>query len=222
MLDQLRIGNKYSYDDFDASVAFRRIGEPKKKVIKETVPYSNTTYDFSAINGEVYWDERELEYTLEIDADTPEELEELKRALKNWVMNVMNEDLYDPFIEDYHFKATFADISFDDSEIEKTTAIVKFTAYPYMLSNKEKSFSGSIQTSRTTSITVKNSSGHRITPTIVTTSNATFDFSGASYSISTGEITDPAISLPVGDSVFSVKASSTSGTFTIKFREEVF
>ena len=90
MLDQLRIGDKYSYDDFFASVAERKIKKPKKKKIKDTVPYSNKTYDFSAINGEVYWEERELEYILELDADTPEELEERKIALSSWLMNVID------------------------------------------------------------------------------------------------------------------------------------
>ena len=140
MLDQLRIGDKYSYDDFLASVAERKIGKPKKKAIKETVPYSNKTYDFSKINGEIYWEERELEYILELDAETPEELEELKISLSDWLMNVMEEDLFDPFIEGYHFKATFEDIDFDDSEVEKTTVTVKFSAYPYMLSNEEKTY----------------------------------------------------------------------------------
>ena len=78
MIDQIKIGDKSSYDDFSASFSNRKIGKPKKKVIKETIPFSNITYDFSAINGELYWEERELEYTFEITADTPEELEELK------------------------------------------------------------------------------------------------------------------------------------------------
>ena len=74
MIDQLIIGDKASCDDYGASVASRKIVPPKKKEIKETVPFSNVTYDFSAINGEQYWEERELEYTLEIIAPTPEEL----------------------------------------------------------------------------------------------------------------------------------------------------
>ena len=55
LLDQLRINDKYSYDDFEASLKERTVSEPKKKTIKDTVAYSNQTYDFSAINGDVYW-----------------------------------------------------------------------------------------------------------------------------------------------------------------------
>ena len=223
MLDQLRIGDRYSYDDFLASVAERKIGKPKKKVIKETVPHSNKTYDFSKINGEIYWDERELEYILEIDADTPEELEELKIALCGWLMNVQEEDLFDPFIEDYHFKATFSDIDFDDSEIEKTTASVKFTAYPYMLSNTEKVFAAAIPTGTALTLSVKNNSRHRITPTLVAeAAGVVFEFNGSSYSIGEGETTDSSLMLPVGDSVFTIQPNATGGKFTVKFREEVF
>ena len=223
MLDQLRIGDRYSYDDFLASVAERKIGKPKKKVIKETVPYSNNTYDFSAINGEIYWEERELEYTLELDAETPEELEELKIALSDWLMNVMSEDLFDQFIEDYHFKATFEDIAFDDSEVEKTTVTVKFSAYPYMLANDEKVYSVSIPTSEALTVKVKNNSSHRITPTlIIDAASINFEFNGSSYVISEGETTDSSLMLPVGESNFIVKPNATGGNLTIKFREEVF
>lgn len=223
MFDQLRIGDKYSYDDFLASVAERKIGKPKKKVIKETVPYSNITYDFSKINGEIYWEERELEYILELDAETPEELEERKIALSDWLMNVMQEDLFDPFIEDYHFRATFEDIDFDDSEVEKTTATVKFSAYPYMLANDEKIYSATIPTGEPLVLTVKNNSSHRITPTLVIdAASINFEFGGALYAITEGETTDPAFTLPVGESDFIIQPNETGGNLTIKFREEVF
>ena len=62
MIDQLIIGKIASYDDFGASVAERKIIKPKKKSIKETVPFSNVTHDFSAIDGELYWEEASLEY----------------------------------------------------------------------------------------------------------------------------------------------------------------
>lgn len=223
MLDQLRIGDRYSYDDFSASVAERKIGKPKKKSIKETVPYSNKTYDFSKINGEIYWEERELEYILELDADTPEELEELKIALSNWLMNVMEEDLFDPFIEEYHFKATYDDIDFDDSEVEKTTVTVKFKAYPYMLANSEKVYSVSIPIDEPLTVTVKNNSSHRITPTFeVGAASVEFEFGGSSCVISEGETTNSTLMIPVGESNFIVKPNETGGNLTIKFTEEVF
>ena len=52
MIDQLIIGDKLSHDDFSDSIALRKINLPKKKSIKESPPFSNITYDFSAINGD--------------------------------------------------------------------------------------------------------------------------------------------------------------------------
>lgn len=138
MLDQLIIGSTSSLD-YDASVAERVIGQPTKKEIKSTIPFSNITYDFSAINGELYWNERELTYVLEIIADSPEELEEKKTLFAEWVMNVLDEKIHDPFITEYHFKGSFSELSFaDEDDVEKTTATVKFMVYPYKIANAQK------------------------------------------------------------------------------------
>lgn len=165
MIDQLTIGEKSSFDDFGASLAKRTIGAPKKKTIKETLPYSNNTYDFSAINGEVYWEERELEYIFEMTASTPEDLEDMKTAFANWVMNVMNEDIFDPFIFGYHFVGTFSEMDFEDDEgLDKTTATVKFTAYPYKLANNVKKYTYTVAAGATIDVAIINDSAHRVTP----------------------------------------------------------
>ena len=92
MLDQLIIADTGSYDKFGASIKEREIHAPKKKTIKDTVPFSNATYDFTAINGEIYWQERTMKYIFEIVENTPEELEERKMKFSNWVMNVMEQN----------------------------------------------------------------------------------------------------------------------------------
>ena len=167
MIDQLIIGDKGSFDDFGFSLASRKIGQPKKKSIKETVPYSNKTYDFSAINGEVYWEERELEYILEMTASTAEELEEMKAAFAGWVMNVMDEEIHDPFITDYHFVGTYDDMSFEDEEtLDKTTATVKFTAYPYKVANIVKKYTHTIAGKGSLVVNLLNNSSHRVTPKV--------------------------------------------------------
>lgn len=168
MIDQLIIGDKYSFDDFGASLSTRKIGQPKKKTIKESVPYSNITYDFSAINGEVYWEERELEYVFEMTAPTAEQIEEMKAAFADWVMNITQERIYDPFIFGYHFVGTFSDMSFDDDEgLDKTTATVKFTAYPYKVSNLVKKYTFTIAAKGTLAVTLVNNSSHRIAPKFI-------------------------------------------------------
>lgn len=222
MIDQLIIGDKASYDDFEASVRERKDNKPKKKSIKETVPFSNVTYDFSAINGETYWEERTLEYVFEITANTPEELEEKKRLFTSWIMNVMEAELHDPFILDYHFLATFDSIDIDDSEIEKSTITVTFTAYPYMIANVKKVYEFPILTREYLVVKIVNDSSHRITPTFISDVPFILSGNGVFQTFSSGERVIEELMLSVGSNELSVMAQEADGTMKIEFREEVF
>lgn len=225
MIDQLTIGDKASYTDFGASVATRKIKPPKKKSIKETVPFSNITYDFSAITGETYWEERELEYTLEITADDPEQLEELKRKLSAWVMGVRGQKLQDPHIPDYHFLATYDDMDIEDDEgLDKCTLTVTFTAYPYKVANVPKVYKQALTVS-SCSITILNESDHPVTPTIECEKAVTIVVGLVEYSLSAGTTTNRAIKLPTGLSTIEVSTSAAGvliGDFSLSFYEEVF
>ena len=222
MLDQLRIGDAYSYDQFYASVMKRSISAPKKKVIKDTVPFSNLTYDFSAIDGEIYWEERNLDYIFEITADTPEELEELKTNFQTWIMNVISEKLYDPFIRDYHFLATYSDSSFDDDEgMEKTTVTVKFTAYPYKIANDKKVYTVNVTTEETV-LRVENKSAHRITPVLISDVPVTIKIGNENFQMGAATVKEERLKIGSGSNEISVTATNANGTFTIEFAEEVF
>lgn len=223
MIDQLIIGDKASYDDFEANVKERQNKKPKKKSIKKTVPFSNAIYDFTRINGEIYWEERELEYVFEITADTPEELEEKKIPFCAWLMNVHEEKLFDPFIRDYHFIATFDSIDIDDSEIEKTTITAKFTAYPYMIANVPKVYEKTIAKGSNITFPVVNDSAHRLIPTIVLNGSARIVYGSLSYAASAGTIESEKFMLPVGESKFYVEnLEETEITIKVSFHEEVF
>ena len=224
MLDQLIIGEKASLDDFDASIAGRDIGEPTKKEIKDTVPFFNGTYDFSKINGELYWNERELEYAFEIIADTPEELERKKTAFKNWVMNVMEEKLYDPYITDYHFWATFKDIDpADDESLNKTTITVKFTAYPYQIANDPTEYEFVIPAGTEKTVNIINGGIHGVTPTVVIGAAITLTVADTIYTAPAGEITDSRFELVAGGNTWKIKNENDAEcTVTVKFFEEVF
>lgn len=232
MIDQLTIGDKSSFDDFAASVAQRKIRMPKKKSIKETVPFSNLTYDFSAINGETYWEERELEYIFEITADNPEKLEELKSKFAAWVMGVQAEELHDPHIPDYHFLATYSDMEPEDDEgLDKTTLTVKFTAYPYMIANYPKVYDIPLPSSEELKLHVFNESEHPVPLTIANDTNIVFQVLNVSpvgpgfhtVVLKPGEGTYSALLLPKGMGYIVIANSEAKdGTVRISFREEVF
>ncbi len=224
MFDQLIIGDKCSCDDFGASVCLRNIKDPKKKKITKTVPFSNATYDFTKINGEIYWEQRELEYVFEMIASSPEELEEMKIAFSNFVMNVMDAEIYDPFIPDYHFIGTYESKSYDDDEsLLKTTATVVFLAYPYKVANSPKKYNKTIPGGGNVTINVDNNSSHRITPTIKVNGKARIVYGNGSYAYSDTEITSGVFALEIGANSFYVENYGVSEcTIEISFREEVF
>lgn len=226
-MDQLIIGDKASFDDFVASIATRKIKMPKKKSIKETVPFSNITYDFSAINGETYWEERELEYGFEIIADDPETLEELKSSFSAWVMGVANHKLHDPFIPDYHFLATYSDMKQDDDEgLDKCTLTVTFTAYPYKIANTPKVYARVYAPSERWIIDVLNESDHPVSLTIANTVEigVAIDSGGVTsiVTIPAGNGTYSALKLPKGQQSIAVSNNEAKeGTVSIIFSEEV-
>lgn len=224
MLDQLKIGNVSSLD-FGASVTQRTIGAPKKKIIKETVPFSNVIYDFSAINGELYWEERELEYVFEIIADSPEELEEKKTAFSAWIMNVMNEHIYDPYEPNYHYIGAYSDMEYADEDcVEKTTATVKFFAYPYKVKNEETVYEVTCGYGGSVPVSIKNDSAHRITPVVIADFELTITMGGVAYTFPDGEaVKDEKFKLEPGENLMAIANNGGDGnTVTISFYEEVF
>lgn len=208
MIDQLIIADKASFDDFGASMMARTIGQPSKKSIKETIPFSNITYDFSAINGELYWEERELEYVFEMIAPSPEKLEEMKIAFANWIMNVMEDELFDPFIFDYHFKATYSEMNFEDDEgLDKTTVSVTFTAYPFKIANHEKVYEVDVPANGETTVYILNESSHKISPKITASNTITISSELLEVGLNTIGITN---------------SSAANCKVVISFYEEVF
>lgn len=220
MFDQIIVGSIGSFDDFGASVAERKVFAPSKKIVKESVPFSNVTHDFSKINGEIYWEERTLEYVFEILADSPEELEEKKRPFLAWVMNLMEAELHDPFIKDYHFRATFADMDIDDSEIEKSTITVQFTAYPYMIADKKTVRRFNLTTEETT-VKINNESNHRIIPTISNDVECRIVKGDTSFAIPAGVEVYDAFKLEPGENVLIIQGEK-AGSLLFEFYEEVF
>lgn len=222
MIDQLVVGNVASYDKFEANVKERSISAPKKKSIKQTVPFSNVTYDFSKINGELYWEERDLTYVFELVASSAEELEEKKKPFVSWVMNIFEEDIFDPYIVGYHFVGTFADIDFAD-DVEKSTITVYFTAYPYMIANAESVWEETLAANAEKIMTIQNNSSHRIVPTIVTTGEIVIQKGNVSYSIPAGTVKDDTVMLEPDENVLTIKnISGAACEVTVKFYEEVF
>lgn len=135
-IKQLIINGKKSFDDFGVYIGSRKISQPTKKSIKESVPFSNKVYDFSKLNGELYWEERKLEYSFDIAEYTTEEMEVIKTKLLTWLLNVHDSDIYDPYIGDYHFHGSYDSDSWSE-DFGAGTINVTFSVYPYKISNSD-------------------------------------------------------------------------------------
>ena len=222
MADYVTI-DSISSSAYRASVKERNIGIPKKKSIRESVPFSNIVYDFSAINGELYWEERELEYVFEILEPSLEEMEDVKSKFLSWIMNVENGKIQDTFTPDYHFTGTFDSAEVDDSEIEKTTIKAVFKAYPYRIANTAISTVIQLNASSTFTTSVENKSSHRLTPTIITTNGITVTLGNTEFAIPSGEIADDRMKLERGNNSIKIKNTEDKACrVEIRFFEEVF
>lgn len=225
MIDQIKIGDRGSYDDFGASLAKPiKKNPPKKKSIKESVPFSNITHDFSAINGEVYWEEREIECVFEMVAPTPERLEEKRVAFSAWVMNVSNENIHDPFNPYFHYIGTYEDMSYDDEDSgEKTTATVKFTAYPYMKANLPRRYEFEVSAKAQHIANIPNGSSHPVAPIITVNGAVTLDANDITVELEEGTYQDSKLSLAMGtNELWFINNGSTAVSVTIDLYEEVF
>lgn len=224
ILDQLVIGEIGSYEEYEASVKEIRIKDPEKKEIKETVAFSNVTYDFSMIDGELYWKERDIEVDVEMMADSPEELTRKKAAFDNWVMNVFGENIYSPYDPDYHYVGTYNKKSYaDEKDKEKTTATVVFKVYPYKIANDPELFHFTVPANSTITDYIVNKSSHRITPTIISMAEIVIQHENTRYGVPMGETTDDSFRLQPGKNELSfVNSLAEACAVTLRFYKEVF
>lgn len=218
MIKQLIINGLRSYDDFGLMIAARKISQPKKKIVKESIPFSNVVYDFSNLNGEIYWEERTLEYSFDIAEFTTEEMEEIKSDVLNWLLNVHDVDIYDPYIYGYHFHGSFDSDSWDE-DFGAGVLNISFTVYPYMIANDYDENIINVVKDEVVEDVITNKSSHRISPTIIVDGTITFSLNGTSYSISTGTYDDDDLFLLVGENKLIVNGE---GTITFRFIKERF
>jgi hypothetical protein len=158
----------------------------------------------------------------EIDADTPEMLEEKKRLFASWIMNIFGEEIRDPFIKGFHFKGTYVDMSEEDDEsVEKTTVTVTFSAYPYMIADSPTTYVFPIKTGIENVVLIKNNSSHRIAPEIQAEVPVTIKKGNDIYGISAGTSQSESFKLESGRNVLTVMAEENCN-IVFRITEEVF
>lgn len=135
--DGIRINELHSYHDFKLSIKARSISLPEKKSIRETVPYMNGYYDFSALNGAITWNERTIEYTFDVMADNPQALEIDIGRIVDWLCDVHDVDIFDDTLTRYHWHGSYdtCNVKYDDCG-ECAEIKVAFVVYPFKIADE--------------------------------------------------------------------------------------
>ena len=131
----IKINGLHSFVDFGLSISQRQINLPPKTSIRKTIPFMNGFYDFSKMNGDICWQERQIQYTFDIVGETIQEMDEKRTEVANWLCNLHDVDIYDDTLPDYHFHGSFETID-QNEDAEKTELTVTFTCYPFMIANE--------------------------------------------------------------------------------------
>lgn len=216
-MKSLTINGMDSYIDFGQCIASREISIPEKRVIKESVPYKNGDYDFTALNSEPTFENRTITYKFDIIGVNMEEVEEQKRELLDWLMFVEDADVYDGYLDGYHFHGSYESAEWEE-DWEQSALIVTFSVYPYMIADTETVQTFSITNSNKT-INITNDSSHEIIPTINTTATITINDGTTSFSFSAGTTTNKSLRLKKGLNTFTV---DNNATVKFTYRKEVF
>jgi len=132
----IRINNLHSYGNFGLSLKSRNIGLPEKKSIRQTVPFMNGFYDFSALNGAAAWGERTIEYTFDVINESPVELDFFVSYVLDWLGTVQDADIYDDTTYGYHWHGSYstASVTWDDSGL-MAEINVSFVVHPFKIAN---------------------------------------------------------------------------------------
>lgn len=216
---ELVVREKGSFSDFHQCISKRTIGVAKKRSIKENIAYKNGSYDFSMLNGEITFEERDLTYAFDIIGIDMFEVEKQKSEILDWLSMVHDEDIYDPYTKNYHFHGSFDSFSWSENW-EQNELSVTFKVYPYKIANSPIKKSFNLLEGENT-IKLFNGGSHQIVPTIITNEKLIIQKDDITYSINKGTYTDDIFVLNKGENKLIVTTPSSQSKIEFEFVEEV-
>lgn len=141
MTDGIRINDKHSYGDFGLYLKTRIIGLPEKKSIRQTVPFMNGYYDFSALNGAPAWDERIIEYSFDVINDSPVELDFFVSHVLDWLGTAHDVDIFDDTVYRFHWHGSYngATVAWDETGLHAEIN-VSFVVHPFKIADERTEY----------------------------------------------------------------------------------
>jgi len=211
--DGIRINDKHSYGDFGLQLKSRNIGLPEKKSIRQTVPFMNGYYDFSALNGAPAWNERIIEYSFDVLNDSPVELDFFVSHVLDWLSNVHDVDIFDDTVYRYHWHGSYekADVEWDESGI-KAEITVSFVVHPFKIADEPTESTMTAGTYKIVNL------GMAVAPYVFSNATAAIQIGTYVSAIPANEKIQLEIDLERGENTVLVTGS---GTVTFGYYEEV-
>jgi len=135
-LKGIKFNGKHSFTDFNLILNSKEIGTASKKKIKVSVPFMNSTYDFSTLgsNGEATYTQRGIDVKFTIVSYSKAKLHTEITKIKAWLQDISQQQLIFDDIKDYYFLAEAEDgiEILESNNIAEIT--VKFIAEPFKTS----------------------------------------------------------------------------------------
>lgn len=135
MMTGFWFNGKHTWKDFKLGINDREIGNPNKRKVKHTPPFSNREIDFSELYGGQVYSPRTLRYELNIISDSNLYMNITKTKIINWLLNSEGQKrLFDDELPNYYFLAEVENgPEFQKSWRKGGPLVVEFIAYPFMI-----------------------------------------------------------------------------------------
>lgn len=136
-----QITEGFKFGDYDTTendlfLISRDAPTPDSKEIVESVPYMQGVYDFSVLNFDRYFENREITYQLMMFGYDYSKRKIVEQELKRRLMPLGNQSLYDTHDYGYHWLGKVKNITVeDDADKNVLTANITFDCYPFAILN---------------------------------------------------------------------------------------
>jgi predicted phage tail component-like protein len=133
---EISFNNKKSYTNFDITIVEIIIESPSKKKIKESVPFMNSSYDFSTVatNGESVYTERKIKVKFNLKANSKTALYNKHSQVLAWLLDTGQSELTINDLTDCYFLAEVENAPSFDTVVKKAGIMdIEFIAEPFKI-----------------------------------------------------------------------------------------
>ena len=136
-----QITEGFIFGDYDSRennmfLISRNAPTPSEKEITESVPYMQGVYDFSTLNFDRYFENREVTYQVMLFENEYENRKRPEQDIKRNLMKLDIQPLYDTHDQGYHWLGKCKSVTVED-DVEKGTlsCTIVFDCYPFAIYN---------------------------------------------------------------------------------------